>query len=186
MPMSQIDLENLRANLVGDAELAKERASSAFATRGAPEESSFAPKAFRIGNRILGEAELEGANDAIEKLIGHYKTEAAFKDDTQAGLFEMDTRKKLHRLKLEVIRRAGEADKRMARAGVEKAQREKVLKGIAGVTSAAAFSVAIGIGSESGGGGPEGVNASRLDDITPGAPTSSQMPQPGSLGSFGL
>ena len=150
MAMSQIDLENLRSNLMGDANLAKEQAGSAFATRGAPEESSFAPKAFRIGQKAFGQAELASADDAISKLLTQYKTEASFKDQTQAGIFELDTKKKLQRLKMETIRHAGETEKRMAKAGLDAAQRAKVLKGIQGLTEATAFHIAKGIGDSGG------------------------------------
>ena len=149
MAMSQIDLENLRSNLMGDANLAKEQAGSAFATRGAPEESSFAPKAFRVGQKAFGQAELSSADDAISKLLTQYKTEANFKDQEQAMVFEMETKKKLKRLKMEVIRHAGETEKRMAKAGLDAAQRAKVLKGIEGLTDATAFHIAIGLGGPS-------------------------------------
>lgn len=147
MATSQMDLEKLKSDLMGDAQQAEQRANSAFATRGAPEETSFSPKAFRIAKQTFGEAELASADDAIGRLLTHLKTEAAFKDQNEAGVFEANMKKKLYQYRMAAIRQAGEIDKKMAKAGVERAQRDKVLKGLSGLSEAAAFSIAMGIGS---------------------------------------
>jgi hypothetical protein len=151
MPASQMEMEKLKSDLMGDAQSAQERAQSAFATRGAPEESSFSPKAFRIAKSSFGEAELANADGAIQKLLGYLKTEAGFKDELEAGKFETDMKKKLNQFKMAAIRQAGMMERKLAEQGIEAAQREKIMRGISGLSEATAYAIGMGIG---GGGGP--------------------------------
>ena len=144
--MSQMEMDQLKSNLMGDAATAQSRTQEAFSTRGAPEDSSFSPKALRIGNKAFGQAEMAQANNSIDLLIGHYKQTAAFKDEAQAGQFELEMRKKFNQYKLELMRHAGETEKELTRRGIEKAQRAKIMEGINATVGAATFAIATGLG----------------------------------------
>lgn len=167
MALSQIDLEKLKSDLMGDATDAASQAQNAMATRGAPEDSSFSPRAFRIGKQKLGEVELKSADDAIGRLIQHLKTESAFKDDLEASKFEMGLNKKMKQYKLLLIKKAGEFEKHLAEQGYDAKQRQGMLSAMSNLAANTTRGIIAGIGN-SGGVGDSSVSAATGDAVTGG------------------
>lgn len=146
------NIDELQASLMKDISQARDQGSNFSKAAGADERPVTTKRTtgVRIGDRVIGQAELASADKAIQDAVKHLSNEAGLLDDVQRSKFESDVGGKLSQFKEYMLRQSLDLDMKLKQQGYDAAKRARMLQILGGIGGGMAHAFVANSGSGGG------------------------------------